>query len=55
MTLSLGSIFKKAPVSVPEQDVTTQGGHSEDLQHGKTYEHWGMRVCAITDAAYLHH
>ncbi len=51
MTLSLGNIFKKSPVSVPEQDVATQGGYSEDLQQGETYEHWGMRVCAITNGS----
>lgn len=51
MTLSLGTIFKKSPVSVSEQNVATQGGHSEDLQQGETYEHWGKRVCAITNGS----
>lgn len=49
MTLNLRNIFRQSYVTSTGLNSTVQGNNSENLQQGETYEHWGMRVCAITN------
>lgn len=60
MQVSLKNLFKKEPVTTPEQNSIPQIQNPNNRQVGETYHHWGLRVCAIADgscftlAPYLH-
>lgn len=60
MEVSLKNLFKKEPVTTPEQNNIPQTQNPNNKQVGETYHHWGLRVCAIADgssftlAPYLH-
>lgn len=51
MTLNLRNIFRPSNAVAQNRDAVSQVNNSEDLQQGETFEHWGMRVCAITNGS----